>query len=228
MATLRRSSSNDSTSSKPAFRSSRTELPLELPGRRVVAGVPHDEQVPPQPVPVQPGQGLRLHPGRAGGQQHDHQARVEQAEQAGDLLDERIVAAGLEEGVPVPPRALEVVLAAGGVGEHPVEVEHHRRAGGDRSVRQCQLPIDAAGLLMPPLNLGATNEPLGDIPEKRATGAGSIGRRTAASWSRARGGASPGASGRVTSVQRSMTTSRPIRRMRSALASQSTAGASTA
>ena len=45
-----------------------------------------------------------------------------------DLLDQRVVAAGVEEGVPVAPAPFDEVLPTGGVGQHPVDVEDHRRA----------------------------------------------------------------------------------------------------
>ena len=63
------------------------------------------------------------------------QVGVDDLEQAGHLVDERVVAARLEEGLPVAARALEVVLAAGGVGQHAVHVEHDRRARLDRAAR---------------------------------------------------------------------------------------------
>src|SRR5215204_2948688 len=45
---------------------------------------------------------------------------VEALEQADDLLDQRVLAARGEEGLPVPPGELQVVLAAGRVGQDPV------------------------------------------------------------------------------------------------------------
>ena len=59
---------------------------------------------------------------------------VEQVEEAGDLVDQRVLAGRLEEGIPVAARALEQVLATGRVGEHAVHVEHDRRARLDRTV----------------------------------------------------------------------------------------------
>ena len=52
--------------------------------------------------------------------------RIQELEEAGDLLDHRVVPAGLEEGGPVPPAPLEEVLAPGGVGQHAVDVEDDR------------------------------------------------------------------------------------------------------
>ena len=57
---------------------------------------------------------------------------VEQFEEPGDLLNHGVVPTGLEEGGPVSSALLEEVLAAGGVGEHPVQVEDHSRAAGVR------------------------------------------------------------------------------------------------
>src|SRR5687768_955429 len=51
---------------------------LELAGSGVVAVVAHDEQVPPELVALQPGQGLGLDPGRAAGEQDDAEVAVEQ------------------------------------------------------------------------------------------------------------------------------------------------------
>jgi hypothetical protein len=59
---------------------------------------------------------------------------VEHLEQAGHLVDEGVVAAGLEERLPVPLRVVQEVLAARGVGQHAVHVEDHRGAGLDRPV----------------------------------------------------------------------------------------------
>ena len=48
-------------------------------------------------------------------------------------LDERVVAAGVEEGVPVAPAPFEEVLATGGVRQHTVDVEDHRRPRSRRA-----------------------------------------------------------------------------------------------
>src|SRR5262249_11374714 len=64
-------------------------------------------------------------------EQHDRQRHVEEVEEHLDLLDDGVVAAGVEEGAPVAPRRLEVVLAAGGVGEHAVEVDDGGGVGRD-------------------------------------------------------------------------------------------------
>ena len=77
---------------------------------------------------AQPRLGEVVHPLRARGEEQDPQLRVEEVEQHLDLLDDVVVTARLEEGVPVAARPLEVVLAAGGVGEHAVEVDDRRRA----------------------------------------------------------------------------------------------------
>src|SRR5205807_5236821 len=100
---------------------------LELLGGRVVAVVPHDQHVPAQLVALQPGQGVGLDPQGAPGEQDPAQGRVQELEQAGHLLDQGVVAAGVEERGPVPPARLDEVLAAGRVGEDPVQVEHHGR-----------------------------------------------------------------------------------------------------
>ena len=98
----------------------------------VVAAVAHHEHVPAQAVVRQPGQGLGLHAQGTAGEQHDAQARVEELEQAGDLAHQGVVPAGVEEGVPVAPSPLQEVLAAGRVGQHPVDVEDDRRPGRRR------------------------------------------------------------------------------------------------
>ena len=49
----------------------------------------------------------------------------EQVEEDLDLLDDRVLAAGVEERSPVLPGRLQVVLAAGRVREHAVEVDNH-------------------------------------------------------------------------------------------------------
>ena len=73
-------------------------------------------------------------------------ARIQKLEQAGDLLDHRVVAAGLEEGGPVPPAPLEEVLAPGGIGQHAVDVEDDRRArGGLRCHAQFGLLVSGRG-----------------------------------------------------------------------------------
>jgi hypothetical protein len=53
----------------------------------------------------------------------------------GDVVDERVVAARLEERVPVAPRlrAVDEVLALRGVGEDAVDVEDDGRSRGDRA-----------------------------------------------------------------------------------------------
>src|SRR5216683_3122877 len=118
---------------------------FELPGPRVVAGLAHDEHVPPQLVAPEPGEGLGLDPYRPPGEQHHPQRRVEQLEQPGHLLDQRVLAARVEERVPRPPARLDVVLAAGRVGQDTVDVEDDRRPRLDRS-----------GSPAPVVGLGAT------------------------------------------------------------------------
>ena len=61
------------------------------------------------------------------------------------LLDDRVVAARVEERAPVAARRLEVVLAAGGVGEHAVDVDDDRRPGLDRPVAPGPVLGDVAG-----------------------------------------------------------------------------------
>jgi hypothetical protein len=94
---------------------------------------------------VEPRLGQEVNALRSRREQDDRQRRVEQIEEHLDLLDDGIVTAGIEEGAPVPAGRLEVVLAAGGVGEHAVEVDDHGRAGRDRSIAPCPvLGIGAA------------------------------------------------------------------------------------
>src|SRR6185437_13926642 len=73
---------------------------LEVAGHLVVAPRPHQEEVPPDAVPAQPGLGEVVHPFGPGGEQHDAQVGVEEVEEHLDLLDDRVVAARLEERVP--------------------------------------------------------------------------------------------------------------------------------
>ncbi len=110
---------------------------LELGHPGVVPARTHDQQVPAEAVALQPGQRLGLHAVGTPGQQNDGERRIEQLEQAGDLLNHRVVSAGLEEGGPVPPPAAAVqeVLAAGGVGQDPVDVEDDSRPAGCGSGR---------------------------------------------------------------------------------------------
>src|SRR5215471_12117988 len=109
-------------------------LPLEAAGRGVVAPLPHDQQVPPQAVALEPGQRLGPDPQRPGREQHDPVAGVEDLQQPGHLVDQRVVAARLEERLPVPPGVLEEMLAGGGFGQDAVHVEHDRGPRGDRPV----------------------------------------------------------------------------------------------
>ena len=74
------------------------------------------------------------------GQQDDLESRIEQLEQPGDLLDDRVVAAGLEEGGPVPLADLEEVLSADCVGQHAVDVEDHRPRRVDGSISVQPVP----------------------------------------------------------------------------------------
>src|SRR4051794_3720671 len=90
---------------------------LEVARRLVVAVVAHDQQIPAQLVAEQPTQRLGLHADRAGRQQDDPQPGIEHVEQPSHLVDHEIVAAGLEERLPVAERTLEVVLAPGRVGQ---------------------------------------------------------------------------------------------------------------
>jgi hypothetical protein len=68
-----------------------------------------------------------VHPGGAAGEQHDPEVRVEEVEQRLDLLDHVVLAAGIEETAPVGKGFLQVVLAAGGVGQDAVDVDDDRR-----------------------------------------------------------------------------------------------------
>ncbi len=110
-------------------------VPLEPGHLGVVAPGPHDQEVPTQAVPFQPGQRLGLHPHGPAGEQDHLQPRIEQLEHTGQLADDRVVAAGVEERLPVAPPSLDEVLAAHGVGEHSVDVEHHSRARAAPAVR---------------------------------------------------------------------------------------------
>ncbi len=104
--------------------------PLELACGGVVAHVAHDEKVPAHAVAVEPGEGLGLHPDGAAGEEDDVEVAVEQLEQAGDLLDQRVVAARVEERSPVAfGLILQEVLAVGGVGQDAVDVDQDCRAG---------------------------------------------------------------------------------------------------
>ena len=105
----------------------------------VVAPVAHHEHVPPQPVVRQPGQRLGLDPQGTPREQHDAQRGIEELEKAGDLPDEGVVTAGIEEGVPVATPPFQEVLAPGGVGEDPVDVEDDRRSR--RGGRHAPVPI---------------------------------------------------------------------------------------
>ncbi len=86
----------------------------------VVAAVAHHEQVPSQPVVGQPRQRLWPDSQWAPGEQHDAEPRVEQLEQPGHLLDQRVVATSVEEGVPIPAAEVEEMLARGGIRQHAV------------------------------------------------------------------------------------------------------------
>ena len=142
MATLRRSSSNASTRSKPADRSSQTVDSLKSRAIVVVAPGPHDQQIPPDAVPAEPGLGQVMDPVRAGGQQHDLEIGVEQVEQRLHLFDDRILTTGVEERAPVLAGRLEIVLARRGVRKHAVDVDNHRTSGRDRPVAPSPMFLD--------------------------------------------------------------------------------------
>ena len=122
--------------------SSPTRPLLEDPGRHVVAELAHDQQVPAQLVALEPRQGLGLHPDRSGRQQHDPVVGRRSPRAVGPTSSMSVVvAAGLEERLPIGERVLDVVLAAGGVGQHPVHVEHDRRPArrsGPRATTSCR------------------------------------------------------------------------------------------
>ena len=134
ISTLRRSSSMAEHEVEPVL----PELPharlLEVAGDLVVAPRAHEQDVPADPVPAQPRLGEVVDPLGPGGEQHDPQVGVEEVEEHLDLLDDGVVAARLEEGVPVAAGCLEVVLATGRVGEHAVDVDDRGAAGLDRLV----------------------------------------------------------------------------------------------
>ena len=71
---------------------------LEPGDRGAVAPLAHDQDVPAQSVALEPGQGLGLDPVGTAGQQDHGQGRIEELEQPGDLIDDRIIPTGLEEG----------------------------------------------------------------------------------------------------------------------------------
>ena len=74
---------------------------LEVPRHAVVAPLPHHEEVPPQGVALEPAEGVALDADRSGGEQHDPEVGLEEVQELRDLLDQRILARRLEEGVPV-------------------------------------------------------------------------------------------------------------------------------
>ena len=132
---------------------------LELGDLGVVPARAHDQQVPAQPVALQPGQRLGLDAVGPAGEEDDGERGVEQLQQPGDLLDHGVVAAGLEEGRPVPPPPFEEVLAAGGVGQDAVDVEDDGRpagCGAPPSACQVQLIRSSSGLVS-----GTKDEPNG-------------------------------------------------------------------
>ena len=154
--------------------------PLEPRHLGVVAPVAHHEHVPPQPIVRQPGQRLGLHPQRAPGEQHDAQPGVEQLEQTGHLVDQGVVAAGVEEGVPVAPPPLQEVLATRGVGEHAVDVEDDRRPrlGGRRHASTSWAGTDDGGTGAPSVTCCTSGRlALTPRPAVRSTSAGSRRRR---------------------------------------------------
>ena len=114
---------------------------------------------------MEPSQRLRLDPDRPAGQQHDPERRVEQLQQRPDLFDERVVAARLEERVPVTTaRSLDVVLAAGRVRQDAIHVEHDRRARRDGIVAPApvvRLAEDALEAHAPVVTLRSGSRPLG-------------------------------------------------------------------
>jgi len=120
---------------------------LELGDLGIVPPRAHHEQVPAQPVPLQPGQRLFLDPVGSPGEEDDGERLVEQLQQAGDLLNHRVVPAGLEEGSPVPPPAVQEVLTAGGIGQDPVDVEDDGRPSRvrRRTFGGVPSPIDPVG-----------------------------------------------------------------------------------
>jgi hypothetical protein len=91
---------------------------------RVVASIAHDEQVPAKRVVRQPRESLRHHSQRSPGQQDDTEGGLEQTEQVRDILDQWVLAACIEERIPVPPLPLEKVLPAGRVRQDSVDIEH--------------------------------------------------------------------------------------------------------
>jgi hypothetical protein len=88
---------------------------LELPGHGVVAALSHEERIPADAVALQPGLGEGVDPGGSPGEEDDPQGGIEQVEEDLDLLDDRVLAAGVEESPPVTAGVLDVMLAAGGV-----------------------------------------------------------------------------------------------------------------
>lgn len=99
-----------------------------LEGRHlcVIPTVAHDKKVPAQSVVVQPRESLRHHPKRPTGEKDYPQGGLEKSEQMGHVLDKRIFAASLEERVPILPSGFDEMLAPGGIGQNPVDVEDDR------------------------------------------------------------------------------------------------------
>ena len=60
---------------------------------------------------LEPSEGVALDADRAGGEEDDPEVGLEQVEELGDLLDQRVLAGRLEEGIPVSVGTLEQVLA---------------------------------------------------------------------------------------------------------------------
>jgi cytochrome P450 len=145
----------------------------------VVTAGPHDQEIPPQPVPLQPGQCLRLYPDRPAGQEDHLEAGVEQFEHPHHFADDRVIAAGVEKGVPVAPAPLDEVLATDRIGQDPVDVEDHRLAGRlQRSVAPG--PVGRAAFC-DHLPAGGIAGPLGNPP----TAGGTARRREAGSAAKA-------------------------------------------
>ena len=102
--------------------------------------------------------------GDAGEEDHG-EGGVEEFEEPGDLLDHGVVAAGLEEGRPVPLSSFDEVLATRRVGQDAVDVEDHGRPAGVRHGApgvHVQLIRSSSGLVS-----GTNDQPKGLLQPRR-------------------------------------------------------------
>ena len=97
-----------------------------------VRAVPHDQQVPADGEATEPLAGDVEEPDRPRSQQHDPEVGVEKIEEHLRLLDDRVLAARVEEPTPVTDRPLEEVLTTRCVRQDTIEVDDHDRRRRDR------------------------------------------------------------------------------------------------